>query len=92
MQLEADPWFVKQHMQEAQLMQKCLILPLTMERWRTQALFNPEPAVLIQKRHPYTGDLNSETPGDSTNAFLHWGYVLGMSDIYAVVFADCRLL
>ncbi len=28
---------------------------------------------------------------DSTNAFLHWGDVLGMSDIYAVVFADCRL-
>ena len=22
---------------------------------------------------PYTGNLNSETPGDSTTVFLHWG-------------------
>ena len=33
--------------------------------------------VLIQKRHPYTGNLNSEMPGDSKNAFLHCGDVLG---------------
>ena len=35
------------------------------------ALFNPDTSILIQKRHPYTGNLNSETPGDSKNAFLH---------------------
>jgi len=42
------------------------------------ALFNPETLILIQKRHPYAGNLNSETPGDSKNAFLHWGDVLGI--------------
>ncbi len=40
------------------------------------ALFNPETSIFIQKRHPYTGNLNSETPGDSKNAFLHCGDVL----------------
>jgi len=40
------------------------------------ALFNPKTSILIQKRHPYTGNLNSETSGDSKNAFLHWGDVL----------------
>jgi len=39
-------------------------------------LFSILKLVLIQKRHPYTGNLNSETPGDSKNAFLHWGDVL----------------
>ena len=43
------------------------------------ALFNPKTSFLIQKRHPYTG--NSETPGDSKNAFLHWGDVLGSSTV-----------
>jgi len=41
------------------------------------ALFNPEMSNLIQKRHPYTGNVNSETPGDSETAFLHWGDTLG---------------
>jgi len=36
------------------------------------ALFNPKTSILI----PYTGDLHSESPGDSKNAFLHWGDVL----------------
>ena len=36
------------------------------------ALFNPETSILIQKRHPYTGNLNRETSGDSKNAFLHF--------------------
>ena len=31
----------------------------------------------ILRRHPYTEDLNSEMPGDSTNVFLHWRDVLG---------------
>ncbi len=30
----------------------------------------------IQKRHPCTGNLHSEAPGDSKNAFLHLGDVL----------------
>jgi hypothetical protein len=29
------------------------------------ALFNPEMSVLLQKCPSYTGNLNSETPGDS---------------------------
>ncbi len=33
-------------------------------------------SVLIQKRHPYTGNLKSATSGDSTNTFLHCGDVL----------------
>ena len=34
--------------------------------------------LIIQERHPYTGNLNSETPGDSKNAFAHCRYVLGL--------------
>ncbi len=30
-----------------------------------KALWDTETPILIQKRHPYTGNLNSETPGDS---------------------------
>ena len=43
------------------------------------ALLNPETSILLQKRHPYTGNLNRETSGDSKNAFLHWGDVLGLT-------------
>ncbi len=39
------------------------------------ALFNPETSMLVQKRHPYTGNLKSETPGHRKSAFLHWGDV-----------------
>ncbi len=42
----------------------------------TAALFSPETSILIQKRHPYAGNLNSETSGDSKNTFLHCGDVL----------------
>ncbi len=41
------------------------------------ALINPETSVSIQKCHTYTSNLNSETPADSKNAFLHCGDVLG---------------
>lgn len=34
------------------------------------ALFIPETSILLQNRHPYTGNLNSETFGDSQNTFL----------------------
>ncbi len=44
----------------------------------SRALFNLKTSMLIQKCHPYTGNLNSETPGDSKNAFLHWGNVLDL--------------
>ncbi len=42
------------------------------------ALLNPATSTLIQKRHPYTGNLNSETSGDSKNTFLHCGDVRGL--------------
>ena len=42
------------------------------------ALSNPKTSILIQKRHPYTGNLNSETCGDSQKTCLHCGDVLGM--------------
>jgi len=39
------------------------------------ALFKPETSISIQK-HPFcSGQLNSETPGDSKTVFLHWGDV-----------------
>jgi len=41
----------------------------------------PKRLFAIQKRPFYTGNLNSETPGNSKNAFLHWGDVLGESNI-----------
>ncbi len=44
-----------------------------------QALLNPETSILIQKRHSHTRNLNSETPGDSKNAFLHCGDVLALA-------------
>jgi len=39
-------------------------------------LFKPETSISIQKRHPYTRNLNSETSGDSKNVCLHCGDVL----------------
>ncbi len=39
------------------------------------ALFNPEASVLIQKRHPCTGSLNSETSADSKHVLLFCGEV-----------------
>lgn len=42
----------------------------------TSKLFSiPKRLVSIWNRHPYTGNLDSETPGGSKNAFLHWGDV-----------------
>ena len=38
-------------------------------------LFNPETCISILKRHPFTGNLNRETSGDSKHAFLHCGDV-----------------
>jgi len=47
------------------------------------ALFNPETSILIQKRHPYLGNLNSETSGDSKNALL---------DFFLMPLLSCPLL
>jgi len=46
--------------------------------WAGRDLLNPETSILIQKCHQYTGNLNSETSGDSKNAFLYCGGVLGV--------------
>jgi len=43
------------------------------------ALFNPETSILIQKCHPYTGNIDSKTPGNSENA-LHCEDVLVSSE------------
>jgi hypothetical protein len=40
------------------------------------ALFNPKTSILFQIRHPYTGSVNSEKPGDSKNVVLHCENVL----------------
>jgi len=52
------------------------------------ALLNPNTSILTQKHHPCTGSLNSKTSGDSKNAFLHCGDVLGTCRVYA---SRCQL-
>ncbi len=42
----------------------------------------PERQFLIQKRHPYTGNLNSKTLGDSNNTFLYWEH--GFDAFYVI--------
>jgi len=42
--------------------------PLVSSSSFQHALCNPETSILIQKRHPFIGNLDSETPGDSKNA------------------------
>ncbi len=42
----------------------------------TSGSFQPRNVYSIHKRHPYTGNLNTETSGDSKDAFLHCGDVL----------------
>ncbi len=37
--------------------------------------FDPKKFILVQKRHPYTGNLNSEMSGDSKYVFLRCGDV-----------------
>ena len=48
------------------------------------AVFNPKMYISIHRRHPYTGNLKSETPGDSKSAFLHCGGVLALSRVDSV--------
>ncbi len=44
------------------------------------ALFHPKMSIIIQKRHPYTGNINSELAGDSKILeFLHCRGVLPIS-------------
>jgi len=46
------------------------------------ALLNPETSNLTPKCHPYTGNLNRETSGDSKNALLHCGGVWDQAAAY----------
>ncbi len=57
--------------------------------WDQPALFNPKTSILIQKRHPYTGKLSSETSGDSKNAFLHCGDVLDRYQVCLTPIQKC---
>ena len=41
--------------------------------------FNSTTFTLIQKSRPYTGNLNSETSGDSNNMFLRCGDILSLT-------------
>lgn len=43
--------------------------------------FQSRNVLFIQECHPYTGNLNSEKSGDSTNALLHCGDVLGVREV-----------
>ncbi len=47
---------------------------------RHAALLDPKTLNFMQKRHPYTGNLNRETSRDSENAFLHCGHVSCLCD------------
>ena len=63
---------------------KCPHLPTSHIHTRVQsAHFNPKTFNLIQKCHPYTGNLNRETSGDSKDVFLHCG------DVVAITHAVC---
>ena len=69
-QFSLNPWICSQYSQQEML--SCI---------DRVALFNPETSILIQKRHPYTGNLNSEMLGDSKNVFQHWGDVLAVDQV-----------
>ncbi len=49
----------------------CLLTSLLSKVRTLYALVDLVMPVLIQKRHPYTGNLNSETPGDIKHVGLH---------------------
>lgn len=60
----------------------CLEAEVAMLLWQqscqdvpTSARLNPETSIVVQKHHPYTGNLNSAMSGDGQNAFLHCGEV-----------------
>ena len=57
-----------------------------------EALSDPKMSIVIQKRHLYTGNVNSETPGDSRNAFLHWGDVLDALHVSDVVHQQVHIM
>ncbi len=52
-----------------------LILLFDDDLRRCIALSSPKTSIFTQKRYPYTGNLNSDAPGDSNGAFLHCGGV-----------------
>ena len=53
------------------------------------ALFNSKTSIVIQKRHPYTENLNSETSVDSKYAFSHCGDVISNIQLEASQSDDC---
>jgi len=55
----------------------CLLYNLT-------ALFSPKTCMVLQTRPSYSGNLNSEVPEDSKNAFLHREYVLDNHNVLVV--------
>ncbi len=48
-----------------------------------RAVFNPKTSIFIQRRHPYTENLNSQKSGDSQNTFLHCGDVVELAELRA---------
>ena len=56
----------------------------------TGALFNPKTSIVIQKRHPYTGNLNTESSGDSEKSVSELWRFLGVDvvDLQALVSWD----
>ncbi len=55
--------------------QACSQEPNMSSRHEQVHLTRPESSIFTQKRRPYSGNLNSQTFGDSENAFLHYGDV-----------------
>lgn len=41
--------------------------------------FNPKTSSVTKRRPFYSGNLSSDTPGDSRQAFLHWGDVISIN-------------
>ena len=56
-------------------------------------LLHAKMSIVIQKRHYYTRYLTSETPGDSKNAFLDCGDVLGAAScLHQLTSCKCLML
>ncbi len=50
----------------------------SMHGCQAAALLNPKTSILTQKRHPYTGNLNLETIGDSERVSTLWRWTIQM--------------
>jgi len=47
--------------------------------------FHPKTSFMYQKRHPYSGNVNSETSADSKNVFVDCGDDLGLQHCHIAV-------